>query len=82
MVVLVAGVGLVESLQVVEDSLPGTFLLWCVFNSWNLLSTREMCLFLNPNLNKLCILLFVKEGDVSKFLPSLSVDRISKPRVV
>ena len=82
MVVLVAGVSLVESLQVVEDSLPGTFLLWRVFNSWNLLSTGEMCLFLNPNLNKVCILLFVKEGDVSKFLPSLSVDRISKPRVV
>ena len=82
MVVLIAGVSLVKSLQVVEDSLPGAFLLWRVVNSRNLLSTRELCLFLNPNLNKTFILLFVKEGDVSKFLSSLSVDRISKARVV
>ena len=82
MVVLIAGVSLVKSLQVVEDSLPGAFLLWRVVNSWNLLSTRELCLFLNPNLNKIFISLFVKEGDVSKFLSSLSVDRISKARVV
>ena len=40
-VVLIAGVSLVKSLQVVEDSLPGRFLLWCVGNGRNLLSTRE-----------------------------------------
>ena len=48
-VVLIAGVSLVESLQVVEDSLPGAFLLWRVVNSWNLLSTRELCLFLSKS---------------------------------
>ena len=46
-VVLVAGVALVESLQVVEDSLPGSFFLWCVVNSRNLLPTRELCSFQN-----------------------------------
>ena len=44
MVVLIAGVSLVKSLQVVEDSLPGRFLLCCVGNGRNLLSTRELYL--------------------------------------
>ena len=79
MVVLIAGVSLVESLQVVEDCLPGGFLLRRVGNGRNLLSTRVLCSA--QNLNKK-ILLFVKEGDVSKFLSSFPVDRISKPRVV
>ena len=47
MVVLIAGVSLVKSLQVVEDSLPGSFFLWCVVNSRNLLPTRELCSFQN-----------------------------------
>ena len=48
-VVLIAGVSLVKSLQVVEDSLPGAFLLWRVVNSRNLLSTTELCLFLSKS---------------------------------
>ena len=46
-VVFIAGVSLVKSLQVVEDSLPGSFFLWCVVNSRNLLPTRELCSFQN-----------------------------------
>ena len=40
-VVLVAGVALVESLQVVEDSSPGRLLFRCVLNAWYLLSTMK-----------------------------------------
>ena len=79
-VVLIAGVSLVKSLQIVEDSLPGGFLLRGVFNTRNLLSTREVCSL--QNINKISILLFVEERDVSKFLSSFPVDRISKPRVI
>ena len=46
-VVFIAGVSLVKSLQVVEDSLPGSFFLRCVVNSRNLLPTRELCSFQN-----------------------------------
>ena len=49
MVVLIAGVSLVKSLQVVEDSLPGRFLLWRVVNGRNLLSAIELYLFLTQN---------------------------------
>ena len=42
MVVLIAGVSLVKSLQVVEDSLPGGFLLWGIVNGRDLLAAKEL----------------------------------------
>ena len=41
-VVFIAGVSLVKSLQVVEDSLPGGFLLRGVVNGRDLLAAREL----------------------------------------
>ena len=42
MVVFIAGVSLVKSLQVVEDSLPGGFLLWGIVNGRDLLAATEL----------------------------------------
>ena len=82
MVVLVAGVALVESLQVVEHSPPGGLLLRGVLNAWNLLSTIEEDLLKDKSLLSNEVLLLVEEGDVSKFLPPFPVDRISEAGVV
>ena len=81
-VVLVAGVALVESLQVVEHSPPGSLLLRGVLNAWNLLSTIEEDLLKDKSLLSNEVLLLVEEGDVSKFLPPFPVDRISEAGVV
>ena len=81
MVMLIAGVGLVETGQLVEDRLPHSFLLLSVAYIWNRGATGSNKL--NTILSQFMLfLLLVMEGNIRKLLPPYSVNLISKPRVV
>ena len=81
MVMLVAGVGLVETGQLVEDHLPHSFLLLGVAHIWNGGATgHNKCI---TNRTKFMLfLLLVMEGNIRKLLPPCPVNLVSKPRVV
>ena len=81
MVMLIAGVGLVETGQLVEDHLPHSFLLLSVAHIWNRGATGSNKL--NTILSQFMLfLLLVMEGNIRKLLPPCPVNLISKPRVV
>ena len=81
MVMLVAGMGLVETGQLVEDHLPHSFLLLSVAHIWN--GGATISNKLNTILSQVMLfLLLVVEGNIRKLLPPCPVNLVSKPRVV
>ena len=82
MVMLVAGVCLVETGQLVEDHLPHSFLLLSVAHIWDGGATGDKKKFNTVLSQFMLLLLLIVEGNIRKLLPPCPVNLVSKPRVV